>query len=44
MKKKHAEADAVAQGLGEVDEWGQLYLDGIASIEWRRDEATRMSA
>lgn len=36
-KKRQAEQDAIAQGLGEVDEWGEFYLDGLASIEWMRE-------
>lgn len=43
-KRRQAEADAIASGLAEVDEWGQVFLDGYAAIEWRRDEDVRLSA
>lgn len=36
--------DAVAAGLAEYDEWGQLWFDGCAEIEWKRDEELRLSA
>jgi hypothetical protein len=43
-KKRQAEQDALANGLGEVDEWGQLYLDAPAAIEWRRAEDLKRCA
>ncbi len=42
--ERRAEEDAVAQGLAEYDEWGQLYLDAPASIEWKFFEELRRSA
>jgi hypothetical protein len=42
--EKRAEADAVAEGLAEYDEWGQLYLDAPAVIQWRYREEVRRSA
>jgi hypothetical protein len=42
--ERRAENDAVAQGLAEYDEWGQLYLDATTSIEWRFYEELRRSA
>lgn len=43
-KQRQAERDAIAAGLAEFDEWGQLYLDGCASIEWARQPEIRLSA
>ena len=42
--ERKAETDAIDQGLAEVDEWGQLYLDATASIEWRYVDELRRSA
>jgi hypothetical protein len=42
--ERQAEQDAVAQGLAEKDEWGQLYLEAPASIQWRYHEEVRRSA
>ena len=42
--ERKAEEDAVGQGLAEYDEWGQLYLEAPASIEWRYYEELRRSA
>lgn len=42
--ERKAEEDAVGQGLAEVDEWGQLYLEGPANIEWRYYDELRRSA
>lgn len=42
--ERKAEEDAVSEGLAEVDEWGQLYLDGTTEIEWRFVEEVRRSA
>ena len=43
-KQKEAERDAIGAGLAEVDEWGQLYLDGCAAIEWAHAPEIRLSA
>lgn len=43
-KRRQAEQDAISQGLAEYDEWGELYLDGIANIEWMRLEEVRLRA
>lgn len=43
-KKRQAEQDAVSLGLGERDEWGQLYLDAPVAIEWTREDDVRMRA
>lgn len=43
-KKRQAVQDALSAGLAEVDEWGQLYLDGVAAIEWQLEPETRLSA
>jgi hypothetical protein len=36
--------DAVQAGLGEYDEWNQLYLEAFAEIEWVRLEDVKLSA
>ena len=43
-KEKQAELDAIHGGLAEYDEWGQLYFEAFARIEWIREEETRLSA
>lgn len=43
-KKAQAERDALAQGLAEIDEWGTLYLDAVADIQWAREKEVRLSA
>jgi len=43
-RRRDAENDAVAQGLGEYDEWGQLYLEGPTEIEWSRMPEIKMRA
>jgi hypothetical protein len=42
--RRKAELDALAQGLGEYDEWGGFYLDAPADIEWMREPEIRLSA
>jgi hypothetical protein len=44
IKKSQAVQDAVAAGLAERDEWGDLYLDCGAAIVWQREEQLRLSA
>lgn len=36
--------DAIAAGLAEYDEWGQLYFDGFAEIQWTREDDLKLSA
>lgn len=43
-KKRQAEQDAVRAGLGEYDDEGQLYLDGVANIQWMREADLRLRA
>lgn len=43
-RERQAEADAVAAGLAEYDEWGALYFDAFAQIEWAREDDLRLSA
>lgn len=43
-RQRQAEQDAVAAGVAQYDEWGQLYLDGPAEIEWEREPEVRLRA
>jgi len=43
-REKQAQIDAVALGLAEVDEWGQLFFEAASEIVWRRVEDVRLSA
>lgn len=43
-RKRQAELDAAALGLGEFDDEGTLYLDAIADIQWIRQHELRKTA
>ena len=43
-RRRQAEQDAIAAGLGDFDEWGEFYLDGVASIQWMRQPEIKMRA
>lgn len=42
--KHQVQQDAVAQGLGSYDEWGQFFFDAPAGFQWVREDDVKRVA